>query len=321
MSSKKRALITGITGQDGSYLAELLLEKGYDVYGVVYSKEKDEEHFRNILSFRDAIALIEGDITDLSVMKRIVHKVLPDEFYNLAAQSSVGASFANPHLTYQITGIGVINCLEAVRTESPQTKFFQAGSAEMFGDTDAFPQNETHPFKPASPYAIAKVMAHHAVVNYRTAFNVFACNGILFNHESPRRGDMFVTQKIIKTARDIADGKQKTLTLGNVQIKRDWGYAKDYVAAMHMMLVADIPDDYIIATGTSITLEDFVRKVFEKVGLEYEKHVIIDEGLYRPHDAKAQCGDSTKIQEKLHWKPEVDIDQLIDIMLASYSNN
>ena len=264
----KKAIITGITGQDGSYLAELLLEKNYKVVGLVRRSSMEDKKFYNIehILNNKNLVLENADMTDYSSVWRNISLYRPDEFYNLAAQSHVGASFTSPESTTQINASGVLNCLEAIRSTSPETKFYQASTSEMFGDNRNVPQNETTSFSPVSPYACSKVFAHNIVVNYRKAYGIFACSGILFNHESERRGEQFVTRKITKAAARIKLGLQKDLRLGNLDAKRDWGYAKEYVEAMWMMLQHNIPDDYVIGTGQTHTIYDFITCVSEVAG-------------------------------------------------------
>jgi len=315
----KIAVITGITGQDGSYLAELLLSKNYYVIGLVRRGATEDQKLYNIqhlLNNRDLI-IENGDLTDASSIWRLVKKYQPDEFYNLAAQSHVGASFTSPESTLEINTTGVLNCLEAIRNLSPKTKFYQASTSEMFGDTIECPQNELTPFSPVSPYACSKVAAHNLVVNYRKAYNLFACSGILFNHESPRRGEQFVTRKITKAAARIKLGLQKELRLGNLDTKRDWGYAKEYVEGMWMMLQQEKPSDYVLGTGKTRTILDFINCVSEIAGYNLMDKVILDENLLRPSDVPLLLADSTKANIVLGWKPKTDLKTLATIMYNS----
>jgi len=320
--NEKCALITGITGQDGSYLAELLLEKGYKVYGMVRrssSVEKSRiDHFYRDPHLTDVPLYLEyGDLADASSIRHVLTKVKPDEVYNLAAQSHVRVSFDQPEYTFDVTGTGVLRMLEAIRdyrdTENKQVKFYQASSSEMFGSS-APPQNENTPFKPRSPYAVAKVASFWHTVNYREAYNLHCSNGILFNHESERRGMNFVTRKITRAAGLIKVGLQKDLYLGNLEAKRDWGHAKDFVEAMWLMLQQDTPDDYVVSTGESHSVKEFLEEVFSYLGLDWQKHVKIDPYYFRPTEVDALLGDSSKAQKKLNWKPRIGFKELVRIM-------
>lgn len=319
-NSPKRALITGITGQDGSYLAELLLEKGYEVYGIIRrSSSFNTSRINNI--YQDPhekgarLKLIFGDLTDASSINKIVRDVQPDEIYNLAAQSHVRVSFDVPEYTADATGTGVIRLLEAIRENNLKTRFYQASSSEMFGKVQAVPQKEDTPFYPRSPYAAAKLYGHWITKNYRESYDMYACSGILFNHESPRRGETFVTRKITKAVANIKAGLQDKLYLGNLDAKRDWGYAKEYVEAMWLMLQQDEADDYVIATNETHTVQEFVEKAFERAGLNWKDHVEFDERYMRPAEVDLLIGDATKAKEKLGWEPKVTFEKLVEIMV------
>jgi GDPmannose 4,6-dehydratase len=315
-----KAIITGVNGQDGSFLAEFLLEKGYKVIGVVRRSSMEDRKLFNIehiLQHKNFI-LENGDLTDSPSLWRLMQKYSPDEFYNLAAQSHVGASFTSPESTAHINATGVLNCLEAIKSVSPLTKFYQASTSEMFGDNSAAPQNELTPFSPVSPYACAKVFAHNLVVNYRKAYNLYACSGILFNHESERRGEQFVTRKITKAAARIKLGLQDELRLGNLEAKRDWGYAKEYVEAMWLMLQQDIPDDYVIGTGKTYTIREFISCVSEIAGYDLMQYVIVDDKLKRPSEVPLLQANPAKAKNILGWNPKVDLKELARIM---YNND
>ena len=309
----KTALITGITGQDGSYLAELLLDKGYKVYGLV--RRTSTPIMVNIEHILDKIELVSGDLTDLSSLIRIIEQIQPDEVYNLAAQSFVGTSWEQPILTGNVTGLAVTNMLEAVRIVKPDARFYQASSSEMFGKVVETPQKETTPFYPRSPYGVAKVYGHWITINYRESFNMYACSGILFNHESPRRGVEFVTRKITDAVAKIKLGLANELRLGNLDAKRDWGFAGDYVKAMWLMLQQDTPDDYVISTGETHTVQEFVEIAFSHVGLKWEDYVVIDEKFVRPAEVDLLLGDCTKAKEKLGWQLDVSFEQLVKMMV------
>ena len=315
----KTAIVTGITGQDGSFLAELLLEKNYKVVGIVRRSSMEDKKLFNIehLLNNKNLILKNGDLTDSSSIWRIVQEFKPDEFYNLAAQSHVGASFTSPESTFEINATGVLNCLEAIRNISPQTKFYQASTSEMFGDNMNVPQSETTVFSPVSPYACGKLAAHSIVVNYRKAYGIFACSGILFNHESERRGEQFVTRKITKAAARITLGLQKELRLGNLDAKRDWGYAKEYVELMWKMLQHDIADDYVIGTGKTHTISDFISCVSEIAGYDLMKHVVVDNDFKRPSEVPVLQADPTKAKNILGWEPKTDLKQLAKIMFLN----
>jgi GDPmannose 4,6-dehydratase len=319
----KRALITGITGQDGSYLAELLVGKGYEVWGVI--RRSSSFHTRRIDHlYRDPheagvrLKLVYGDLLDGSSLASILHEVRPDEVYNLGAQSHVRVSFDQPVYTADADAVGTLRLLEAVRAldEEERPKFYQASSSEMFGASPP-PQSETTPFRPRSPYACAKVFAHHQAVNYREAYGMFVCCGILFNHESPRRGETFVTRKITRAATRIKLGLHEKLYLGNLDAKRDWGYAPDYVRAMWMMLQADSPDDYVIATGEMHSVRDFVEAVFAELQLDRRDRVEIDPRYLRPTEVDALQGDASKARQELGWQPSVGFEEIVRIMVEA----
>jgi GDPmannose 4,6-dehydratase len=310
-----RALITGITGQDGSYLAELLLEKGYDVFGVIRrSSVKKHDRIEMLL---DDIELVEGDLTDQTSLDHIMASVQPDEVYNLAAQSFVPVSWNQPVLTSDVTGIGVIRILEAVRKHRPQAKFLQASSSEMFGKVRETPQTERTPFYPRSPYGIAKVFGHYTTVNYRESHQIFACSAMGFNHESPRRGLEFVTRKVTHQVAKIKLGLAKKLPMGNLDAKRDWGFAGDYVRAMWMMLQQPEPDDYVLATGETHSIRELLDLAFGHLGLDWQDYVEIDPKFLRPAEVELLCGDATKAREKLGWVPEVGFKELIKMMVEA----
>lgn len=315
----KSALITGVTGQDGSYLAEFLLEKDYTVYGL--RRRTSTPNFENIEHVRDQIEWIDGDLTDLSSLISAVQQAQPDEVYNLAAQSFVATSWPQPIATSQITAVGVVNMLEAVRIAKPGARFYQASSSEMFGKVLETPQTETTPFWPRSPYGVAKTYGHWITVNYRESFDMFACAGILFNHESPRRGMEFVTRKVTDAAARIKLGLQSELRMGNLDAKRDWGFAGDYVKAMWLMLQSDEPDDYVISTGETHTVEELVDIAFQHVGLDWRDYVAIDPKFVRPAEVDLLLGDCTKAKEKLGWELEVGFRELVEMMVESDLNH
>jgi len=312
----KTAIITGITGQDGSFLAELLLEKQYKVIGLVRRSSMEDKKFFNIehLLNNKNFILENGDLTDSSSIWRLVQKYKPDEFYNLAAQSHVGASFTSPESTFEINSTGVLNCLEAIRNINPETKFYQASTSKMFGDNIHAPQSETSTFSPVSPYACGKLAAHSLVINYRKAYGLFACSGILFNHESERRGEQFVTRKITKAAARIKLGLQNELRLGNLEAKRDWGYAKEYVEAMWLMLQQQAPDDYVIGTGKTYTISDFIACVSDIAGYNLMDYVIVDESFKRPSEVPLLQANPEKARNILGWNPKTDLKGLAKIM-------
>jgi len=312
----KKALITGITGQDGSYLAELLLENGYEVYGLMRrTSTSSVERIKHIL---DKINIIKGDIGDTSSLFDVIKTIEPDEVYHLAAMSFVPQSWVEPISTGNITGLGVARILEAIRKSDLNIKFYQAASSEMFGQVQEVPQTEKTPFYPRSPYGVAKVYAYWLTVNYRESYGMFTCNGILFNHESPRRGYEFVTRKISSAAARIKLGLQKELRLGNLDAKRDWGYAGDYVKAMWMMLNHSKPDDYVVCTGETHSVSEFVEEAFKCAGIkDWQNYVKTDPQLLRPAEVNLLIGDHTKARENLGWKPEVDFKQLVKMMVEA----
>jgi GDP-mannose 4,6-dehydratase len=317
----KKALITGITGQDGSYLAELLLNKGYAVHGLIrrastFNTERIDHLYKDFHDPAARIHLYYGDLSVSGQLTDLLHDIQPDEIYHLGAQSHVRVSFDMPEYTGDVTGLGTLRLLEAIRKTGIKTKFYQASSSEMFGAAPP-PQNELTPFQPQSPYAAAKVYAYYIVRNYRDAYKLFACNGILFNHESPRRGETFVTRKVTRAATRIKLGLQDKLYLGNLDAKRDWGFAGDYVEAMWLMLQQEKPDDLVIATGETHSVKEFVERVFRKLNLDYQKHVIIDPKYFRPTEVDVLLGDSSKAKNILGWKPRVGFDQLIDMMIEA----
>lgn len=314
----KRALITGITGQDGAYLAEFLLKRGYQVHGMV--RRSSSENFERIGHLRDTVQLHQADLLDQLSIVRLVDEVRPHHLYNLAAQSFVPTSFVQPLLTGEFTGLGVTRVLEAVRTVDRSIRVYQASSSEMFGCVREEPQRETTPFWPRSPYGVAKVYGHWITVNYREAYDLFACSGILFNHESPLRGKEFVTRKITDAVARIKLGVQKKLKLGNLDALRDWGFAGDYVRAMWMMLSHDSPDDYVVATGEKHSVREFAQIAFAHVGLNWEDHVEVDPQFLRPSEVTTLCGDSSKARRILGWKPEVSFSELVEMMVDADLN-
>ncbi|MBE6102703.1 MAG: GDP-mannose 4,6-dehydratase [Selenomonas ruminantium] len=312
----KNALITGITGQDGAYLAKLLIDKGYKVYGLLARRSTVTTWRLAYLGIEDQVEMLEGDLTDVTSVIRALEDSQPDEFYNLGAQSFVGTSWRQPQLTAQSTGIGALNCLEAIRIVNPKIKFYQASTSEMFGGMKEHPlQSEDTPFHPRSPYGVSKLFAHWMTINYRESFDIFGCCGILFNHESPLRGIEFVTRKVTDAVARIKLGVQEDLHLGNIDAKRDWGFAGDYVEAMHMMLQQDEPDTYVVATGRTTTVRDMCKIAFEHVGLDYEKYVVIDPKFYRPAEVDLLLGDPKKAQEKLGWTAKTSLEELIHMMV------
>ncbi len=316
----KKALITGITGQDGSYLAEFLLKKGYEVHGL-YRRSSSFNTSRLTGIWQDPhepnprLLGRYGDLSDGVSLVKMLYDIQPDEIYHLGAQSHVRVSFDIPEYTSDITGLGTIRLLEAIRESGAKTKFYQASSSEMYGKVQEVPQSETTPFYPRSPYACAKVFAYWATVNYRESYNLYACNGILFNHESPRRGETFVTRKITRAIANIKHGLQKKLYLGNLDAKRDWGYAKEYVEAMWLMLQQDVPDDYVIATGETHSVREFCEEAFRHVGLDWEQYVEIDPRYFRPAEVDLLIGDASKAEKKLGWKPKTHFKELVRIMV------
>lgn len=313
----KTALITGITGQDGAYLAELLLQKGYKVYGLIARRSTSTTWRLEYVGIKDEVELIEGDMTDLSSLLRALQVARPTEVYNLAAQSFVGTSWEQPVLTAQVTGVGVVNLLEAIRLTNPSIRFYQASTSEMFGLIQEEMQSEKTPFYPRSPYGVAKLYGHWITVNYRESFEMHASSGILFNHESPLRGLEFVTRKVTDAVARIKLGEQKELRLGNIDAKRDWGFAGDYVEAMWLMLQQDEADDYVVATGRTTTVRDMCRIAFEHVGLNYEDHVVIDPAFYRPAEVDVLLGNPAKAKEKLGWEANTSLNELITMMVEA----
>jgi GDPmannose 4,6-dehydratase len=326
MTQKKRALITGITGQDGSYLSELLIEKGYEVHGIIrrtstFNTDRIDHMYEDPHKEGVRLFLHYGDLTDGTTLRRIIEEIEPAEIYNLGAQSHVRVSFDSPEYTVDSVGMGTLRLLEAIRDYQQRTgnevRFYQAGSSEMFGLVQAVPQKEDTPFYPRSPYACAKVYAHWQTVNYRESYNLFACNGILFNHESPRRGETFVTRKITRAVARIIAGKQKKIYMGNLDSKRDWGYAKDYVRAMWMMLQQEQADDYVIATGETHTVSEFLEKAFGYVNKNWQDYVEFDPRYLRPSEVDLLIGDPAKANKILGWEPSVTFDELVALMVEA----
>jgi GDPmannose 4,6-dehydratase len=324
MNQPKRALITGITGQDGSYLSELLLEKGYEVHGIIrrtstFNTDRIDHLYLDPHSPEAKLFLHYGDLSDGTTLRKIIEEVQPIEVYNLGAQSHVRVSFDSPEYTVDCVGTGVLRLLEAIRDYRKRTgidvRYYQAGSSEMFGKVMEVPQKETTPFYPRSPYACAKVYGHWQTVNYRESYEMFACNGILFNHESPRRGETFVTRKITRALARIVAGTQDKLYMGNLDSKRDWGYAKDYVKAMWLMLQQDEPDDYVVATGETYSVHEFLDIAFNYVNLDWNKYIAFDERYLRPAEVDLLIGDPTKAKTKLGWQPSVTFEELVKLMV------
>jgi GDPmannose 4,6-dehydratase len=334
----KKALITGVTGQDGSYLTELLLEKGYEVHGIIRRSSSFNtgriDHIINNKSSQDRFFFYHGDVTDASNLNRILEKVQPDEIYNLAAQSHVKVSFDIPDYTAQVDALGTLRFLDAIREAGVESKFYQASTSELYGKVQEVPQNEKTPFYPRSPYGVAKLYGYWIIVNYREAYDLFACNGILFNHESPRRGETFVTRKITRAATRIKEGLQEKLLLGNLNAKRDWGYAPEYVEGMWRMMQQEKPDDFVLATGENHTVRDFVDLVFKELDMELEwtgenenekgiektlgkERVVINPYYYRPTEVEELIGDATKAKVKLGWEPKVKFEELVKIMVKA----
>lgn len=309
----KKALITGITGQDGSYLADFLLEKGYDVYGMV--RRSSSEKFDRIKHIRDKLHIEQADLLDQYSIIKLLEEVQPDEIYNLAAMSFVPTSWNQPVLTAEFTATGVTRMLEAVRAVNPRIRFYQASSSEMFGKVKEIPQSEKTPFHPRSPYGVAKVYGHWITVNYRESYDIFGVSGILFNHESPRRGLEFVTRKVTNTAAKIKLGLAKELRMGNLDAKRDWGFAGDYVKAMWLMLQQTDPDDYVIATGETHSVKELVETAFSYLEMNYKDFVVIDERFIRPAEVDLLIGDNSKAKEKMGWKPDVNFENLVKMMV------
>jgi GDPmannose 4,6-dehydratase len=313
--SSKRALVTGITGQDGSYLAELLLEKGYEVIGMV--RRSSTINFERINHIQEHIQLASGDLLDQASLIDILESYRPAEVYNLAAQSFVQTSWTQPVFTGEVTALGVTRLLDTIRLVDPDVRFYQASTSEMFGKARSVPQNEDTPFYPRSPYGVAKVYGHWITVNYRESYDLYAVSGICFNHESPRRGHEFVTRKIARAAAKIKHGVQKELRLGNLDAQRDWGYASDYVYAMWLMLQQDAPDDYVIATGRTHTVEYFARLAFEAVGLDYRDFVVQDQQFMRPADVDLLVGDPSRAYKKMGWHAHTTFEELVRIMVEA----
>ena len=317
--ARKRALVTGVTGQDGSYLTEFLIAKGYEVHGIVrrsssFNTERIDHLYEDRHVPNRRLHLHFGDLSDGSNLNRLMERIKPQEVYHLGAQSHVKVSFELPEYTADVTGLGCLRLLDALRETKTRAKFYQASSSEMFGSAPP-PQSEKTNFQPRSPYACAKVFGYNLTVNYREAYGMFACNGILFNHESPRRGVTFVTRKIARAAARIKAGLENRLYLGNLDAKRDWGYAPEYVEAMWLMLQQDKPDDYVIATGETRTVREFVEAAFDRVGLDWKKHVRVDPQYYRPTEVNALCGDPSKARRKLKWTPRTKFRELVEIMV------
>jgi GDPmannose 4,6-dehydratase len=314
----KRALITGITGQDGSYLAEFLVDKGYNVYGMV--RRSSLEKFERLQHIRDRVTIVQADLLDQLSLIKVLEEAEPDEVYNLAAMSFVPTSWVQPVLTAEFTAVGVTRMLEAIRQVNRKVRFYQASSSEMFGRVKQVPQNEETPFYPRSPYGVAKVYGHWITVNYRESYDIFGVSGILFNHESPRRGLEFVTRKITYAVARIHLGMQKELRLGNIESSRDWGFAGDYVRAMWMMLQQDAADDYVIATGTAHSVKDFLAAAFGHVDLDWKDYVVTDKDLIRPAEVDHLIGDSAKARKVLGWKPTIDFEGLVRMMVDADIN-
>jgi GDPmannose 4,6-dehydratase len=317
-----RALITGITGQDGSYLSELLIAKGYEVHGIIrrsssFNTERIDHLYHDPHEKAVRLVLHYGDLTDGASLRSVISQVQPHEIYNLGAQSHVRVSFDQPVYTVETDALGTLVLLEAIRDACPKARYYQAGSSEMYGMVRETPQRESTPFYPRSPYGCAKVFSHWQTVNYREAYGLFACNGILFNHESPRRGETFVTRKITRAATRIKEGLQNSLYLGNLEAKRDWGFAGDYAEAMWLMLQQDQPDDFVIATGETHSVKEFVEAVFSRLELDWQQFVRIDPRYFRPTEVDLLLGDSSKARKNLNWQPKVNFHQLIDMMVES----
>jgi GDPmannose 4,6-dehydratase len=313
----KSALITGVTGQDGAYLAKLLLEKGYEVYGLVARRSSDTRWRLRELNIEGEVRYLEGDLADACSIQRAVIKAKPQEVYNLGAQSFVASSWDQPVTTGVVDGLGVTHLLEAIRQFSPETRFYQASTSEMFGLIQAERQDESTPFYPRSPYGVAKLYGHWITVNYRESFDLHASSGILFNHESPLRGIEFVTRKVTDAVARIKLGKQSELRLGNIDAKRDWGFAGDYVEAMWLMLQQDRPDDYVVATGVTTTVRDMCQLAFEHVGLNYQDYVVIDPQFFRPAEVDILLGNPAKAERQLGWKPKTSLSELIQMMMEA----
>jgi GDPmannose 4,6-dehydratase len=318
----KRALITGITGQDGSFLTELLLEKGYEVYGIIrrsssFNTDRIDHLYQDPHELGTRLRLVYGDLNDSSSLNTLIRQIQPEEIYNLGAQSHVRVSFDVPEYTGEVTGLGTVRLLEAIREAGISPKFYQASSSELYGKVVETPQKETTPFYPRSPYACAKAYAYWITVNYRESYQMFACNGILFNHESERRGETFVSRKITRAATRIKLGLQQKLYMGNIDARRDWGHARDYVEAMWLMMQAEEPDDYVIATGETHSVREFLEEAFGYLGLDWEKYVEIDPRYFRPAEVDLLLGDPTKARTVLGWEPKVSFKELVKIMVDS----
>ena len=313
--TKKKALITGITGQDGAYLSKLLLDKGYQVYGLLARRSSPTIWRLEYLKVLDKVTLLEGDLTDIASISRALLASEPDEVYNLGAQSFVATSWEQPLLTAGATGLGALHILEALRQVRPQARFYQASTSEMFGKIQEPMQSEKTPFYPRSPYGVSKLFAHWMTINYRESFNIFGCSGILFNHESPLRGIEFVTRKVTDAVARIKLGAQDKLALGNIDAKRDWGFSGDYVEAMWLMLQQDAPDDFVVATGRTTTVRDMCRIAFDHVGLDYEKYVVIDPRFYRPAEVEVLLGNPDKAKAKLGWEARTSLEDLMRMMV------
>ncbi len=311
----KRALITGITGQDGSYLAELLLDKGYQVYGLL--RRSSTTRLERLETVQDRITLLSGDLLDSRSLQHVLEVSEPDEVYNLAAQSFVPESWTQPLLTGEVTGLGVTRLLDAIHAVNPQIRLYQASTSEMFGKAQAVPQNETTPFYPRSPYGVSKLYGHWITVNYRESYGLYACSGILFNHESPRRGLEFVTRKITHAVARIQAGLQHELRLGNLGAQRDWGYAPDYVEAMWRMLQLDAPQDFVVATGVTHSVKEWLEHAFQAAGLDWHDYVVVDPTFVRPAEVDLLVGDPTRAQTVLEWRPTVPFDQLVALMVRA----
>lgn len=315
-----KALISGITGQDGSYLAELLLSKGYEVHGIIrrsssFNTQRIDHLYQDPHIKDRKLFLHYGDLTESSRLCNLIHDIHPDEIYNLGAQSHVRVSFDEPEYTADVTGVGTLRMLDAIKTVDTKIKYYQASTSELYGMVQEVPQKETTPFYPRSPYGVAKLYSYWITKNYREAYGIFACNGILFNHESPRRGETFVTRKITKAVARIAYGLQDKLYLGNLDAKRDWGYAKDYVEGMYLMLQNDIPDDFVLATGETHSIREFCEEAFGYLNMDYKKYVEIDPQYFRPSEVDLLIGDPTKAKTILNWEPKVKFKELVKIML------
>ena len=332
MKNIKNALITGITGQDGAYLAKYLIDKGYNVFGTVRRGASEKLSRLEFLEIKDQVNFVDFDLLELSNIQKIIKETEPDEIYNLAAQSFVPTSFSLPILTSDINALGVVRILDTILNFDKEIKFYQASTSEMFGKVKEVPQNESTGFHPRSPYGVSKLFSHHMTINYRESYDLFACSGILFNHESPLRGSEFVTKKIIRALTQIKNGSEQCLKLGNIDSQRDWGHAKDYVTAMWLMLNHEKPDDYVVSTGVTTTVKEFIELTLKKLKFKYEwtgegvnnslidieknkKIIEIDKNLYRPAEVDLLIGDSSKIRETLHWKPLYTLDSLIDDMI------